>query len=167
LVLIRPAAQQDVEPILAIYNHYILHSPATFDVQPYRLDERGEWFAQFTDSGPYRVVVAEDEEIIVGYACSTPFRPKPAYATSVEVTVYVEPDHTGRGIGRRLYGPLLEALEGEDVHRAYAVIVLPNPASIRLHERLGFREAATLREVGRKFGKYWDVSWYQRSLDPS
>jgi phosphinothricin acetyltransferase len=61
----------------------------------------------------------------------------------------------------------LKALETEDVHRAYAVIVLPNPASIRLHALVGFTEAATLREVGRKFGRYWDISWYERSLEPS
>ena len=166
-IRIRQAEPRDFESILTIYNHYIEHSHVTFDVRPYRSEERTEWFDQFHATGPYRLYVSEADARVVGYACSTPFRPKPAYGTSVETTVYLAPDHTGKGIGALLYQPLLTALESEDVHRAYAVIVLPNPASIRLHTRVGFREAATLREVGRKFGKYWDVSWYERSLDPS
>ncbi len=164
---IREAEPRDFESILTIYNHYIEHSHVTFDVRPYRLEERAAWFGQFHTVGPYRLYVAEGESCVVGYACSTPFRPKPAYATSVETTVYLAPEHTAKGIGGLLYQPLLTALEAEDVHRAYAVIVLPNPASIRLHTRAGYKEAATLREVGRKFGRYWDVSWYERTLDPS
>jgi phosphinothricin acetyltransferase len=162
--LIRPAEPRDFPAVLTIYNHYIVHSHVTFDVRPFELSEREAWFAQFADTGRSRMFVADDDAGLAGYACSTSFRPKPAYATSVETTVYVHPERLGRGIGRLLYEPLLEALGTEDVHRAYAVIVLPNPASIRLHEELGFSFAATLREVGRKFDKYWDVSWYERSL---
>jgi len=161
---IRPADPRDFPAVLAIYNHYIVHSHVTFDVRPFDSSEREVWFAQFAGTGRSRLFVADDAPGLAGYACSTPFRPKPAYGTSVETTVYVHPECTGRGIGRLLYEPLLQALGTEDVHRAYAVIVLPNPASIRLHVELGFRLAATLREVGRKFGKYWDVSWYERSF---
>ena len=161
---IRQAIPRDHQSILDIYNHYVVHSHVTFDVEPLALSDRSRWFALFAPSGRHRMFVA-DAGTIVGYACSTPFRPKEAYATSVETTVYVDPAHTGKGIGHRVYASLLRALEGEDAHRAYAVIALPNPGSVRLHEQLGFCRAAVLDQAGRKFGKYWNVSWYERSLE--
>ncbi|MFQ5843947.1 MAG: GNAT family N-acetyltransferase, partial [Planctomycetota bacterium] len=102
---------------------------------------------------------------VVGYACSTPFRPKPAYRTSVETTVYVAPAATGRGVGGRLYQALFDALAGEELHRAYAGIVPPNPASVALHRRFGFHEVGVAREVGHKLGRYWDVAWFEKGLD--
>lgn len=166
-MLIRQARPQDYESVIAIYNHYIKHSHVTFDVERIHPSETAAKLSPFAVTGPYRLFVAESDRTVVGYACSLPFRPKPAYCTSVETGVYVKPGFTGRRIGRKLYAPLLDALEGEDVHRAYAVIVLPNPASIRLHAQFEFRQVATLREVGRKFGKYWDVTWWEKSLDSS
>jgi phosphinothricin acetyltransferase len=163
-LVVRHAEPQDHAAVLDIYNHYILHSHITFDVEPFELSERSAWFALFAKSGRCQLFVGEIASMIVGYACSTPFRPKPAYATSVETTVYVHPEHMGQGIGHRLYQPLLTALEGEDAHRAYAVIALPNAPSIRLHEAVGFHRVALLCEAGRKFDKYWDVSWYERPL---
>ena len=100
----------------------------------------------------------------VGFASSSRFRPKPAYETSVETSVYLAPDSVGRGAGTRLYEGLFKALEGEDVHRAYAGIALPNPASIGLHERFGFKRVAHFTEQGRKFGRYWDVAWYEKQI---
>jgi phosphinothricin acetyltransferase len=82
----------------------------------------------------------------------------------VEVTVYLAPHAGGRGIGTLLYTALFEALAEEDVHRAYAGVAQPNEASTRLHERFGFRHVGTYREVGRKFGRYWDVAWYEKDL---
>ncbi|MCL6296892.1 GNAT family N-acetyltransferase [Streptomyces kronopolitis] len=105
---------------------------------------------------------------LLGYATSSPLRPKAAYATSVEVTVYCAPQASGRGVGTLLYKALFEALAHEDVHRAYAGITQgnpPNTASARLHTRFGFRHLGTYTEVGRKFGRYWDVAWYQKDLD--
>ncbi|MFI1304731.1 GNAT family N-acetyltransferase [Streptomyces sioyaensis] len=102
---------------------------------------------------------------LLGYATSSAFRPKAAYAPSVEVTVYCAPHAAGRGVGTLLYQALFEALAGEDVHRAYAGITQPNEASTRLHTRFGFRHIGTYTEVGRKFGRYWDVAWYQKDLD--
>ena len=100
----------------------------------------------------------------VGYAASVPYRPRAAYAPSVETSVYVAPSHVAQGLGSTLYGALLSELEGEDVHRAYAGIAMPNPASVRLHERCGFHRAGYYTEQGRKFGRYWDVAWYERSF---
>lgn len=101
---------------------------------------------------------------LLGYATSSSFRPKAAYAPSVEVTVYCAPHAAGRGVGTLLYKALFEALADEDVHRAYAGITQPNEASTRLHTRFGFRHIGTYTEVGRKFGRYWDVAWYQKDL---
>ncbi|MFE3885139.1 GNAT family N-acetyltransferase [Streptomyces lydicus] len=101
---------------------------------------------------------------LLGYATSSAFRPKAAYAPSVEVTVYCAPHAAGRGIGTLLYTSLFKALADEDVHRAYAGITQPNEASTRLHTRFGFRHIGTYTEVGRKFGRYRDVAWYQKDL---
>jgi phosphinothricin acetyltransferase len=161
---IRQAEPRDYQSILDIYNHYIVHSHVTFDVEPITLDDRSQWFAMFGPSGRYQMFIAE-LETVVGYACSTPFRPKEAYATSVETTVYVDPAHTSKGIGHRVYASLLDRLQDEDLHRAYAVIALPNPPSVRLHEQLGFHQVARLDQAGRKFGHYWDISWYEKSLE--
>jgi phosphinothricin acetyltransferase len=92
------------------------------------------------------------------------FRYKPAYSTSVETSIYLAQADLGRGIGVPLYSALLEALRSEDLHRAYAGVTLPNPASIALHERLGFHRIGVFQEVGRKFGRYWDVMWLERDL---
>ncbi|MFH8555879.1 GNAT family N-acetyltransferase [Streptomyces celluloflavus] len=101
---------------------------------------------------------------LLGYATSGPLRPKAAYATSVEVSVYCAPHAVGRGIGTLLYQALFGALADEDVHRAYAGITQPNEASARLHARFGFRHLGTYGEVGHKFGRYWDVAWYEKRL---
>ncbi|MYU51938.1 MULTISPECIES: GNAT family N-acetyltransferase [Streptomyces] len=101
---------------------------------------------------------------LLGYATSGPLRPKAAYATSVEVSVYCAPRAVGRGIGTLLYQALFDALADEAVHRAYAGITQPNEASARLHARFGFRHLGTYGEVGHKFGRYWDVAWYEKRL---
>jgi phosphinothricin acetyltransferase len=108
--------------------------------------------------------VAEDGGKLLGYATSSAFRPKPAYATSVETSVYLAPEHVGRGIGRLLYAALFDVLRHEDVHMALAGITVPNVASQRLHERFGFRPVGCYEQVGRKFGEFWDVAWYQKPL---
>jgi phosphinothricin acetyltransferase len=109
-------------------------------------------------------MVAVSESVVIGFASSSRFRPKAAYETSIETSVYLAPESVGRGAGSRLYQALFKALEGEDVHRAYAGIALPNPASIGLHERFGFKRVAHFTEQGRKFGRYWDVAWYEKPL---
>jgi phosphinothricin acetyltransferase len=91
------------------------------------------------------------------------WRPKAAYDTTVETTVYCAPEVVGKGIGSRLYAALFEALRGEDIHRFVAGYTLPNPATAALHERLGFKVVGVFSEVGRKFGKYWDVCWTERA----
>ncbi len=164
---VRPGRESDLEALNDIYNHYIREAHVTFDLEPLDMEWRREWFSHYSEQGPHRVFVALDGDRVVGYASSSRFRPKHGYNTSVETSVYIAPDATGKGAGARLYTELFRALEPEDLHRAYAGITLPNPASIALHERFGFKRVALFTEQGRKFGRYWDVAWYEKPLGSS
>jgi len=162
-VRIRPAARADLPRLTEIYNYYVINTPVTFDIEPYTVERREAWFAQFAATGRYRLLVAESDGRVIGYAGTTRFRPKPAYETTVETTIYCAPEAAGRGIGSRLYSALFEALRGEDIHRLVGGYVLPNPASAAIHARFGFKVAGVFTENGRKFGKYWDVCWVERA----
>ncbi len=161
---IRHCAPGDYGAIVAIYNYYIENSHATFDTAPYSIGERAPWFSQFNESGPHQLLVATQDVAILGYCCSTQFNNRPAYDVSVETTVYVAAEATGQGIGKKLYGELLQNLSGTGLHGAYAGISLPNDASIKLHESMGFRKVGVYEEVGWKFDKYWSVAWYERRI---
>ncbi|MEU1401582.1 N-acetyltransferase family protein [Streptomyces sp. NPDC005728] len=165
-VQVRPGVEADLDALTALYNHYVRETPITFDTAVFTAEERRPWLLSHPEDGPYRLMVATDRDSqqILGYVTSSPYRPKPAYATSVETSVYVAPDAGRRGIGTLLYDALFKALAEEDVHRAYAGIAQPNEASEQLHARFGFRHVGTYREVGRKFGRYWDVAWYEKDL---
>ncbi|MFD4346331.1 GNAT family N-acetyltransferase [Streptomyces coelicoflavus] len=165
-VQVRPGVEGDLKALTDLYNHYVRETPVTFDTEPFAPEERRPWLLSHPEDGPYRLRVATDADSqeILGYATSSPYRAKAAYGTSVETTVYVAPDAGGRGIGTLLYTSLFDALAGEDLHRAYAAVAQPNAASGRLHARFGFRHVGTYREVGRKFGRYWDVAWYEKPL---
>jgi phosphinothricin acetyltransferase len=176
-VQVRAGAEADLNCLTDIYNHYVRETPITFDTTVFTPEQRRSWLHSHPEDGPHRLLVAQDVRFagpdpskhpadgILGYATSSPFRPKAAYSTSVEVSVYCAPQAAGRGIGTLLYKALFEALADEDVHRAYAGVALPNDASVRLHTRFGFRHVGTYGEVGRKFGRYWDVAWYEKRLD--
>lgn len=164
MTVVRAAHPADLPALTEIYNHYVCTSAATFDTTPFTVEQRQEWFSHYATTGPHRLLVAVGGDDVLGYLTSSPFRAKPAYATSVETSVYLRPEATGRGLGTLLYRAIFDALAGQDLHRAYAGVALPNDASVRLHERLGFRAIGTYVEVGRKFGRYWDVLWLERSL---
>ncbi|MER5831512.1 N-acetyltransferase family protein [Streptomyces sp. NPDC002130] len=165
-VQVRPGVESDLEALTDLYNHYVRETAITFDTAVFTPEERRPWLLSHPEDGPHRLMVATEPvaQEVLGYSTSSPFRMKPAYATSVETTVYVAPGAGRRGIGTLLYTALFAALSGEDLHRAYAGIALPNEASARLHEGCGFRHVGTYREVGRKFGRYWDVAWYEKPL---
>ena len=163
-LLIRPGERSDLPALTDIYNHYVLHTAATFDIEPFAAADRRSWFSHYRADGPHRLLVAGRENDVVGYATSSAFRAKPAYATSVEVTVYLRPAVTGGGIGSALYARLFELIRDEGLHRAYAVIALPNDASVALHRRFGFVTVGTTTEVGRKFDQWWDVLWMEQEL---
>jgi len=163
-ILIRPAARGDLPRLTEIYNHYVLHTPVTFDVEPYTVEKRAAWFEQFGPTGRYRLMVAEENGVVLGYAGTMRFRPKAAYETTVETTIYGDQQAVGKRLGSRLYAALLDAIRDEDIHRIVAGYTLPNDASAALHARCGFKPVGIYTEVGRKFGRYWDVQWTERPL---
>lgn len=165
---IRPARSEDLHALVTIYNHYVTETHVTFDTEPFAINERIQWFNQFAESGRYRLLIAAAGDEILGYASSTAFKPRAAYNPSVETTIYLDPGHTGEGIGCQLYGELVDQLIADaSVHRAYGGIALPNDASVALHRKLGFRHVGSYHEVGFKFGKYWDVDWFEKDVSGS
>jgi phosphinothricin acetyltransferase len=161
---VRVGAERDLEAINRIYNEYVKETHFTFDIEPITIEARRKWFNHYGAGGRHRLLVAVSDGAVVGFTTSSLFRPKPAYVTSVETSVYLAAEAVGRGAGSKLYKELFDSLEGEDVHRAYAGIALPNPASVALHERFGFKRVAHFTEQGRKFGRYWDVAWFEKPL---
>ncbi|MER5439798.1 N-acetyltransferase family protein [Streptomyces sp. NPDC002790] len=168
-VQVRPGVEGDLTALTDLYNHYVRETPITFDTATFTPEERRPWLLSHLEDERHPLLVANEttSNRILGYATASAFRPKAAYDTSVEVTVYLAPDAGGHGIGTLLYKALFESLAEQDVHRAYAGIAQPNEASTRLHLRFGFSYVGTYREVGRKFGRYWDVAWYEKVLRPS
>ena len=161
---LRPAREEDLPALNDLYNHYILHTPITFDVEPWTLEQRREWFSHYAKTGRHRLLVALQDGRVAGYASSGRFRPKAAYDTSVESSIYLAPGLGGRGLGTTLYRALLEALAREPVHRVLAGVTLPNPASLALHARFGFRTVGVFDEVGHKLERYWSVQWLEKLL---
>ena len=163
---IRAATLDDLEALTDIYNHYIVHSAITFDLRPFTAAGRRPWFDDHAGTGRHRLFVAIDANgSCAGYASSSRWRPKPAYDTTVEVSVYCHPDARGRGCGTALYRALFSTLEREDVHTMVAGISLPNPESIALHEKFGFRPVGVFHAVGWKFERFWDVAWFERPVN--
>jgi L-amino acid N-acyltransferase YncA len=160
---IRDVLPTDAGAVAAIYNHYVLHSSITFEEQPVATDDIGGRIAETTKAAqPW--LVAERGEHVLGYAYATRWRGRSAYRFSAESTVYLEPRATGQGLGTRLLEQLLARLCDASVHAVIAGVALPNPASVALHERLGFRRVATFAEVGFKFGRWIDVAYWQTLL---
>jgi phosphinothricin acetyltransferase len=161
---IRDASPADLPALTAIYNHYIVHTPITFDIVPYTVEQRREWFDDHGPQGRFRLLVAEDAGQVAGYATTSQWRPKAAYGTTVESSIYCRHDACGRGIGSALYAALFGAIRNEDIHMIVAGATMPNAATVALHERLGFRQVGVFSAVGRKFDTFWDVAWFQRPL---
>ena len=164
-VAVRPATLDDLPGITEIQNHYIVNTHITFDIHPYVPEQRVSWFHDHADGRRYRLFVACDAQgDVLGYACTGRHRSKEAYDTTVESSVGCTPDSTGRGLGTLLYGALFKAIADEDINRIVAGIAQPNASSNALHQRFGFKTIGTFSQVGRKFGKYWDVMWMERPL---
>jgi len=160
---VRPAVEADLAALTEIYNHYVLHTAITFDLQAFTPEQRRPWFDAHA-GGRHRLIVAEEGGRIAGYASSSRWRPKPAYDTTVESTVYCRHDAMGRGLGTLLYRSLFALLVEEDVHRIVAGVALPNDPSVGLHERAGFTHVGVFSQAGRKFDRFWDVAWFERPL---
>ncbi|MFP5309898.1 MAG: N-acetyltransferase family protein [Actinomycetes bacterium] len=163
-VTVRDAIRADLPAVAAIYTHYVLNTTTTFNTQVRTPAEWTKRFDEHVERGPYHLLVAERGGRVEGYVETQPFRPKPAYDPSVELSIYVAPDTTAGGVGRALFDALRSRLEAGDFHRLYSVIALPNDRSVRFHERVGFVHRGTLTEAGRKFGRYLDVAFYELAL---
>jgi phosphinothricin acetyltransferase len=166
-VILRAGRLGDLQRLTDIYNHYVIETPTTFDTVPFTLNQRREWFGHYKETGRHRLIVAERNGGAMGYTTSSPFSDRAAYDTTVETTILCAPESVGKGIGKLLYAALFDALAAEDVHTAFARVTLPNKGSHDIHLHFGFREMGILREAGRKFGKYWDVGFYQKMMHPA
>jgi L-amino acid N-acyltransferase YncA len=164
LIRIRPARAADLPRILSIYNHEVLSSTATYDTQPRTDEEHEQWFARHDPAHPVFVAAArmrhsaESERAVCGWASLSRWSDRPAYDSSVEVSVYVAEESRRKGIGRQLLEALVEAGRAQGHHALLGRISSDNTVSIRLHESLGFTIVGVLKEVGFKFGRWLDVS---------
>ena len=157
---VRPAELTDATEIANIYNAEVLGSIATFDLVPRSLEDQLHWLQE--RSGAFACVVAEDDRQVIGWASLSPYRPKPAYSTSVENSIYVDRDHHGEGVGNALLEQLMTIADDHGFHSVFARIIDGQPASVELHRKHGFVEIGIEREVGRKFGRWHDVLLMQR-----
>jgi phosphinothricin acetyltransferase len=164
-VTVRAACIADLSSLLQIYNHYVRNSYATFDERQATLEERRTWFSEYREAGPFRLLVAEREGEVIGYASSSPYRSHPAFRSTVETSIYLAPEAVGAGVGRALYTELFSALSSEPVHRALAGIALPNPASVALHHRFGFRRVGVFHEYASKGGTRVSSVWMEKAMD--
>ena len=161
--MIRPAQTMTAAKIAEIYNTYVANTWISFEMEPV---SAAEILKRMSDSAsrslPWLVLEIEGE--VIGYACATRWRERAAYRHAVETTVYLANSHTGRGFGRLIYAALISELAAAGFHSAVGGIALPNEASVRLHESLGFKKVAHLREVGWKFERWIDVGYWQLML---
>ena len=163
-VRIRCGETRDAAALNELYNPYILDTPITFEMEPWTLDQRLAWLQGFREDGPFRLLVADHDGEVLGFANSHRYHERAAYSTTIETSVYCSADATGKGIGSLLYDALFEALKDEPLHMAIAGITLPNPASEAIHRRFGFQPVGVTHAVGFKLGRYWDVAWYEKHL---
>lgn len=158
--MIRPALLADAADIARIYNHYILNTVISFEEQVVTPQSMADRLQEVQDASlPW--LVAESSGSVLGYAYASWWKERSAYRYSVESTIYLDPAALGAGHGTRLYTALLADLSQRKVHAVIGGIALPNPASVRLHEKLGFWKVAHFKEVGFKFERWVDVGYWQ------
>ncbi len=161
---LRPAREADAGAISRIYNHYVRDTIITFETEEVSADDIAQRMAETAQFGlPWLAVDADGA--VAGYAYASRWKGRCAYRYSVESTIYLDPAHTGRGLGRPLYAALLDAIRDTGMHAVIGGISLPNAASIGLHEALGFRAVGRFAEVGYKFDRWIDVGYWQKVFD--
>lgn len=163
-VSIREATEGDLKEILDIYNDAILHTTAVYNYVPHTLEMREEWYHQ-KQKDNFPILVAEQNAAVIGFSTYGHFRAWAAYKYSVEVSVYIHPEHRGKGTAKLLYPPLFERAKKQQLHTLIAGIDASNIASIKLHEQFGFKTIGLFKEVGYKFDKWLDLQFMQLLLD--
>ena len=160
MITIRYATENDLQPMLDIYNEIIMNTTAVFRYHLHTLEQRKEWFAQ-KQKEKHPVFIAEENNMVVGFSTFGQFRNWQAYKYSVENSVYVKADCRGKGIGKLLLQPLIDAAKERQLHTIIAGIVADNESSIALHKQFGFVEVAHFKEVGYKFNRWLDLKFLQ------
>ena len=153
----------DAEAVASIYNHYVTNTIVTFEEEPVPVPDMARRMEQVA-AASLAWLVAELDRRVIGYAYAGRWHTRAAYRFSTEVTVYLDHEHVGKGVGSQLYAALFPQLRARGVHAVLGGIALPNAASVALHERCGLEKVAHLREVGFKFGRWIDVGYWQRTL---
>jgi len=161
-LIVRSAGAADAGAIASIYAYYVGSTPITFEIDPPGAEEMAARIAAIAVRFPY--LVAEHRGTVIGYAYATELYARPAYRWAAETTVYLAMDRRGEGVGRKLYGTLLDALRDRGFCAAIGKVTLPNDASARLHEALGFTLNGRLAAIGYKHGRWHDVGLYQVEL---
>jgi L-amino acid N-acyltransferase YncA len=163
-VALRAARDADLDQIAAIWNHEVLGTDATTDTEPRSSSAQREWLARHTERYPVVVAVAADHETVLAYGALSPYLAKPAFARTVEDSVYVERSHRGAGLGGLILAELIRRARELEHHSILARITARNSASLRLHARHGFEVIGTERESAYKLGRWHDVTIMQRRL---
>jgi phosphinothricin acetyltransferase len=161
---IRVANVADAEALLAIYQPHVLDSAVSFEIVPPDARQFAQRITRTLERYPWLVCQADGE--VLGYAYGSTHRERPAYQWSVEVSAYVKSGNSRSGIGRRLYNALFEILVRQGFFSAFAGVTLPNEASVRFHEALGFQPLGVFHNIGFKHGRWHDVAWFERPLQP-
>ena len=159
MLKIRTATKKDISSITEIYNDAVLNTTATFDTEPKSIDEKKNWFKKHT--GKYGIIVAADNDTVVGWASLSPWSGRCAYSNTADITIYVKEGFRKKGIGELLVKDLLKKGAEKGLHTAIAKICSENNASLNLFKKLGFRHIGTMKEVGYKFERMLDVHLMQ------
>ena len=160
--MLRSCTVDDAVRICDIYNHYVLETVITFEESVISPAEMAQRILDVTSRLPWLVWECDSE--ILGYAYASPWKVRSAYKNSVESTVYIAPTATGQGIGTKLYAALIADLRRRGLHCVVGGAALPNPASIALHEKMGFVKVAQFREIGFKHDRWIDVAYWELIL---
>jgi len=161
--IIRPATSTDAAAVASIYNHFVANTVITFEEEAVPTQAMAQRIADIQAQDlPW--LVAERDGELMGYSYANRWKARSAYRHSVETTIYLKPGCEGRGVGRAMYAALIEILKTQRVHAVIGGAALPNPASVALHEKLGFAHVGTFREVGFKHGRWVDVAYWQLVL---
>ena len=162
---IRIAELSDVAAITCIFNFYIEHTNARFEEEKLSLENRQQWFSQFSNQSKHQLYVATEGGVLLGFACSQQYRAMSAFEDTAEVTIYLAAEAQGKGLGSKLYSQLFASISDYDVHRVVSGVALPNDASIALHKRFGFREVGVFNEYAKKNGQYISSMWLEKVLN--
>lgn len=157
---IRKAERKDIQALLDIYNYEVVGGVSTLDINARTIEQWTVWFEKHNIKN-HPLILSEENGVVTGYATLSSYREKEAYSSTVELSIYVHPDHRGRGVGSILMDEIINmAKEDETVHTVVSVITSGNAASEHLHEKFGFIYSGTIKEAGIKFGEYIDISNY-------